>query len=373
MRWSLLLLVLLALWLAPVAAAPERIDEVEWTRQVFSKQPALFDQPENAARVLMLKPQYRASYLGFPNLDDFLKQYYSVGQQSADAKWSVEQREMSARMRSSLPKNVQVAGYDPQYFVGYLDNGFHGIRETIGYKVFFELKDATSELTPQVYLEFAEFLGNKGFVGDSKIPLTPGQARFNYNNVIVHAASLEHALYAEKLGVQFFGEKLSHTARGIDSYMGAEPADWHHFLAGRKGSLDGLPPATVQYLTYASAGASAKSAAMDTRTGSSQANLTIQQQADLAEAQRQADEIMNNAKREAANYDAQADRIVQDMKGVPAVGRGSYGRSAYNDASIEAATHDLREHSKYALERGQREAGELLRRARVRAGLPESQ
>jgi hypothetical protein len=281
---------------------------------------------------------------------------------------------MIEQVRAQLPKNLQVAGYDPAYFVGYLNNGFHGIRTSVGYKVFFELRDAIKDLSPATYLQFAEFLSEKGFVGDSKIPLGAGQVRFQYNNVIVHAASLEHALYAEKLGIQFFGNKLAHTGRGIDSYIGDQPQDWHHYLASKRGNINDLSFTTTQYLTFAT-GASPTSATQTTpagHTGAQPLNLSTQQKADLAEAQRRADEIITNAKRDAAQYDAQADRIVRDMNGVQAVGRGSNGRGAYSDSAIEAATHDLREQSKYALERGLRESAEVLRLAKLRAGLPTS-
>jgi hypothetical protein len=349
------------------------VDELQWVRQVQTSRPSVFDDVDGASQVLSLKPQYRQGYFASASLDSFIKQHYTVSEQAADQRWSEEHRQMIARMSGNPQKNLQVAGYDSRFFAGYTNNGFRGTRAPVCYKVFFEFTDPISDLTPALYLKFAEYLSEQGFHGDSKVPLAPGQARFHYNNLIVHAANLQHALYAEELGIRFFGGKLARTGRGIDSYTNQEPLDWHHFLAANKGSLNGLPPVTIQYLNFApSLNADVANAGMRNNvTASQSATSSTRQIEDLADAQKQADEIINHAKREAANYDAQADRIIQEMRATPAAGRGAWGRTAYNDSAIEAATHDLRERSKFALERGQREAAELIKRARVRAGLPE--
>ena len=367
-------------------SAIPRIDELSWAKEIGEKRHDDYNQVQKGAKVLLLRPQFRNAYLQSGDLEGFISQHYTSSEQMADEKWADEQRRMLASMRLKNEKNLQPANYAEQFFVGYRNNDFRGRADNVCYKVFMELKDPLRDLTPSEYVRFAQYLSDKGFIGDSKIPLAHGQIRFQYNNVIIHAASMEHALYAEKLGREFFGSKLAGTARGIDSYITSEPQDWHHYLASNKGELNGLSYATIQYLNYvvknpyaeatSSSGQSSSppatsSGVINSPSASATSNgLTNRQQQDLAEAQRQADEIIDRAKQQAAVYDTQAARTVRDMQHTPAVGRGSFGQTAYSDSAIQSATQEMRDQSKYVLERAQREAADIMRRARLRAGLP---
>ncbi|HEY9755848.1 MAG TPA: hypothetical protein V6C97_11845 [Oculatellaceae cyanobacterium] len=392
--------ILYAQIVAAQQASVPRIDELGWAKEISEKRNSDYDQVNIGAKVLLLRPQYRKAYLQTDNLESFIKNHYSASEQSSDQKWADEQRQMLATMRTKNEKNLRPANYSERFFVGYLNNNFKGSSGTVCYKVFLELKDPLKDLTPDTYVEFAKYLSDKGFIGDSKIPLTPGQTRFYYNNIVIHAASMEHALYAEKLGQQFFADKLASTARGIDSYLTNEPQDWHHYLASNRGELPGLSHTTLQYLSYtvndpwangvttantknAPATATATPSATATSTATSAASeaapaaaavgntgLTSKQQRELDEAQRQADEILTRAKQAAAAYDAKADQTAREMQQTPGVGKGTWYKSAYSDSAIQSATQDMRDQSKYAMERAEREAADIIKRARMRAGLP---
>jgi hypothetical protein len=369
-----------------------RIDELSWAKLVNEKRHSDYDDVQTGARVLLLRPQFRNAYLQSGDIDTFIKQHYTTSAESADEKWADEQRQMLATVHMKSAKSLSPANYSEKFWVGYRNNDFRGRAGNVCYKVFLELKDPLKDLTPSQYVRFAEYLSAKGFVGDSKIPVAYGQLRFQYNNVIIHAASMEHALYAESLGKEFFGNKLAGTARGIDSYLTSEPQDWHHYLASNKGELNGLSYETNQYLNYTvkdpwTGGAGAPQGQNNPRgaagagSASTQQNasashaattnaLTSRQQQDLDDAQRQADEILARAKQQAATYDSQAARTARDMQHTPAAGRGSFGRTAYSDEAIQSATQEMRDQSNYVLERAEREAADVMRRARLRAGLP---
>jgi hypothetical protein len=117
-------------------------------------------------------------------------------------------------------------------------------------QIFFEFKNATTDLTPQAYIDFVEALSNAGFVGDSKIPLSPGSIRFHYNNVIVHAVSRAQALLAEQFGSRYWGGKLENIGRGVDVEQGQRNYDWHHYLCANGGDLNNLSRETLDYLYY---------------------------------------------------------------------------------------------------------------------------
>lgn len=143
--------------------------------------------------------------------------------------------------------------YDPNEFVSFQigpaqmpwwkDRGYN-------FKVFFEFKDPQSSLTPEIYRAFARRLSREGFQGDFKIPVISGWIRFNWNNVVVHATSLESARIAEKVGLQTFEGRLSSYSRGIDFRQPEDfkVYDWPSFLCLKDPAL--LPADIYKFVNH---------------------------------------------------------------------------------------------------------------------------
>jgi tetratricopeptide (TPR) repeat protein len=85
---------------------------------------------------------------------------------------------------------------------------------------------------------------------------------------------------------------------------------------------------------------------------------------DLAEAKAQAETIIAESKRHAAEFDQRAKNMTDEMKQVM-VGR-QFARPAYSQDQLNNATADLRQQSKLTLDRGKKEAEDLLNRAQMR-------
>jgi tetratricopeptide (TPR) repeat protein len=85
---------------------------------------------------------------------------------------------------------------------------------------------------------------------------------------------------------------------------------------------------------------------------------------ELAEAKTQAEAIIAESKRHAAEFDQRAKQMTDEMKHVM-VGK-QFARPAYSQDQLNAATADLRQQSKYTLDRGKKEAQDLLDRAQLR-------
>jgi tetratricopeptide (TPR) repeat protein len=85
---------------------------------------------------------------------------------------------------------------------------------------------------------------------------------------------------------------------------------------------------------------------------------------DLAEAKSQAETIIAESKRHAAEFDKQAKQMTDEMKQV-LVGK-RFASPAYSQDQLNAATADLRKQSKDTLDRGKKEAEDLLNRAQLR-------
>lgn len=210
-----------------------RVDEIDYWRKVKSV------VPENALpAALLLKPKYRADFLsGRTTVDTITNADYTSSQREIDSRWI--QRFQSQESSFRPVKNITVAGYDINQFVGYKIGNLPRFFDSDGlcYKVFFEFRDASVDLTPDLYMQFSSALSDAGFVGDSKIGMKPGYSRFNYNNIIVHTSSPEMGKVAEQVGLNLFGSKLAHSGRGLDVMQNkvdgrfSDPADWHHFLA----------------------------------------------------------------------------------------------------------------------------------------------
>jgi hypothetical protein len=210
-----------------------RVDEIDYWRKVKSV------LPENAQpAALLLKPKYRTDFLsGRATVDTITNADYTSTQRETDNRWIQQFQSQESSFRPV--KNITVAGYDINQFVGYKIGNLPRFFDSDGlcYKVFFEFRDASVDLTPDLYLQFSSALSDAGFVGDSKIGMKPGYSRFNYNNIIVHTSSPEMGKVAEQVGLNLFGSKLAHYGRGLDVMQSkvdgrfSDPADWHHFLA----------------------------------------------------------------------------------------------------------------------------------------------
>lgn len=99
-------------------------------------------------------------------------------------------------------------------------------------------------LTPERFLELGQALDSAGFHGDFKVPLTPGSARFQYNNVIVHAPSAAQAACAEAVVLEVLGRDVERVGRGADAVVGRlGPLSWHEWLLA---TGDEALPAAVQ-------------------------------------------------------------------------------------------------------------------------------
>jgi hypothetical protein len=206
--------------------------------------------------VLLLKPKYRASVLsGQSNPTTITSSEYTGTQRETDERWVAQ---FQAQESSYRPvKNITVAGYPINSFVGYKVGSSPRFFDSDGlcYKVFFEFRDVSADLTPELYMQFSSALSDAGFVGDSKICMQPGYVRFNYNNIIVHTMSPEMGKIAEQVGLKLFGSKLAHYARGLDVMQDQQdgrfsnPIDWHHFL-GRASDLSRLSAKALSYVNY---------------------------------------------------------------------------------------------------------------------------
>jgi hypothetical protein len=211
-----------------------RIDELAYWRQL----PNVADKQE-LHKALMLKPQYRAEYLsGHSTVADIMQKYYFDSDKAADERWIAGHQSAERSFKNETNPPVAVAGYGIQQFVGYRSgSGKFVDQDGMCYKVFFDFRDATRDLTPELYLQFVHALAKAGFVGDSKVAMTPGFVRFNYNDIIVHAGSPANARLAEQIGLSVLKPGLAHHGRGVDVMQSgdgtrwSDPIDWHHFLS----------------------------------------------------------------------------------------------------------------------------------------------
>ena len=171
-----------------------------------------------------------------------------------DSKWvEAHQSFIKSLSKDELRSSVSVAQYPVNKFVGYNVGNARQIQYGIGnlkfmYKVYFELIDFAHDLTPERYLEFSNALDRDGFSGDSKIQLSPGFMRFHFNNIVVHARSLNDALIAERVGLDFFKGNLAARARGLDVEVNKKMVlDWSEFLCQQ--DISQLPADALNYVT----------------------------------------------------------------------------------------------------------------------------
>ncbi len=191
-----------------------RLDEIAYWRKV--KQMSF--SGEVVTNILRLKPKYRADILSKRMTLETIP--YSKEERAADEKWIHAQQQQEKNFKPAEGAQISVAGYDIDKYVGYKCGIGEIMKNCDGfcYKVFFDFKDATRDLSPQLYMQFVERLDKARFLGDSKVSMSPGSMRFFYNNVIVHTATPENAKLAEKIGLELFGSRLECYATGVDVY-----------------------------------------------------------------------------------------------------------------------------------------------------------
>lgn len=231
-----------------------KVDQISFANQLKVLRPDLFftDCKNN----LILKPRYRFQVLaGRNSWESLLNHEYSRELQHRDRSWADRHRSavISAHQRSA--EGVSLADYPVERFVGYhVGNGNlikdgKGSEFRVTYKVYFELKSFEKALTPETYFNFSRALYAAGFSGDSKIQLAPGNARYHFNNIVVHANSRVDALTAERVGLGFFQGQLASRGRGLDVFIEkSRSADWNTFLC--LGDLSKLPVDAVRFTKY---------------------------------------------------------------------------------------------------------------------------
>jgi hypothetical protein len=242
---------------APLSAAETKDQNVPYIEEIAYWHRLLAGPKRTDLHLgLMLKSEYRDAYMAGSNANSIIAGRYSAQQQEQDAAWIVSQQNAEQSFVSHGSSAIHVAGYPINAFVGYKCGAGRMIDEDgFSYKVFLDFKNPIKDLTADAYLQFVEEIFKNGFVGDSKVPMTPGAVRFNYNNVIVHAPSPESAKIAERVARQMFGDKLAHTGRGIDVMKArlqdptARGRDWHVFLSTNT-DLNELSPKALKFVRY---------------------------------------------------------------------------------------------------------------------------
>jgi hypothetical protein len=238
-----------------------RINQLEYLTKLKEKRPDLLK--EDCKGNLIAKPEYRDLILNGSSMSSLLKDDYSERMQIEDARWADEYRNVLEPDAATSGYNI-AAYYNPLFYFGYLV-GVDDLRKNknllthpfidsrgIGYKVFFQLRDFQNDLTARAFQLFAHALSQSGFRGDLKVQLQLGNARFKFNNVVVHAATRCDSFLAEQVGLRFFCRKLAATSRGVDVDLdpsGEEPAlDWSEFLCSR--NFADLPLDVRNYVNY---------------------------------------------------------------------------------------------------------------------------
>jgi tetratricopeptide (TPR) repeat protein len=232
---------------ATIGSVP-RIDELSYWHQIG---PVVSESERHEA--LMLKPKYRQVLLSGQKKLGAILTDYSDTERETDDRWIKAHQAALQSFHPQPDQLISVAGYNPNQFVGYRIGKQQRIPDQDGicYKVFFEFQDPIRDLSPELYLQFSRELAKAGFIGDSKIGMRPGYARFFYNNVIVHATDPDDAKKAERVGFSVFGSRLAHYARGVDvmqtSVNRFPSQDWHEFLS-TSSDLSRLPDKAVSFV-----------------------------------------------------------------------------------------------------------------------------
>jgi hypothetical protein len=240
-----------------------KINQIEYLENLRLKRPELLRVDCKAN--LIAKFEFREPILNGGSISTLINKLYSKDQQKEDEVWASEYRKSAADLKAKVLEGYQVAHYyDPNDYAGYLVGAVkpdenknlltHPFidKRGIGYKTYLEIKDFQKDLRPRSFQSFAQALARTGFKGDLKVQLAPGNARFKFNNIVVHCVSVADCLKAERTGEDFFGDKLAAIGRGVDVDIdpkGSEPAfDWSEYLCAK--GTHGLPAEALSYVKY---------------------------------------------------------------------------------------------------------------------------
>lgn len=254
----LLFLILSCSSMPPSSQNVARIDQIQYLAELKKARPNLIK--EDCKSNLIAKPEFRQQILEGSSMAFLIKERYSPQMKADDLKWANEYRH-----EQKQTSGFRVAKYyDPSYYFGYLV-GVNKPKEDknllthpfiddrgIGYKVFFQLKNFQKDLRASHFQLFAQALAKAGFRGDLKVQLNPGNARFKFNNIVVHSASKQDSVIAEQVGLSFFKGQLSAISRGVDVDIDPkgklEALDWSEFLCTR--DFTDLPLDVRDYVNY---------------------------------------------------------------------------------------------------------------------------
>jgi len=218
-------------------ASVPALDATLWFEQLRQERPMLMTQHDGgiddpAWQALVIRPRFRDPLIyGRATYATVLEREYTGNLEEADGRWAEDLRDAQLALEPS--DTLYPSGYPIQQYVGFRTGprGPWPHERGFTYKTFFEVDDILTTLTPERVVGFARELERVGFEGDFKIDLRRGQARFQYNNVIVHAPTMPMAECAESTGLRWFAGHLLHVAHGVDVKTGPDgPLDWHHFL-----------------------------------------------------------------------------------------------------------------------------------------------
>lgn len=222
---------------APTPAAVPFVDQVAWFEELSMHRPGLMMQHggdsiyDPAWQAVVIRPEHRHELISDRNATyrTILEREYSSEERAVDASWAEELRDAQL---AALPDSTRTAPKRIETYSSYWIGPPRRLRDDRGYtyKTFFELDDFLVSLGPDRVTGFAQALETAGFVGAFIIDLRPGQVRFQYNNLIVLAASTAMADCALASGLSFFAGDLLHVGRGVDVSKPTRSLDWHHFL-----------------------------------------------------------------------------------------------------------------------------------------------
>jgi hypothetical protein len=246
----------------PVSSSEvSKIDQPKYLEELKRQRPDLLKADCKAN--LIAKPEYRSLILTGSAISSLIKLNYSKQMQSDDLNWANEFRELQQSSSTNVGYTL-AAYYDPADYVGFLVGNNKPIKNKnllthpfidsrgFGFKVFFQFKSVVRDLRVNEFRAFAKALADENFSGDLKVQLSLGTARFKFNNIVVHAASKEDGLIAERVGLKVFSEKLAAISRGVDvdtDKGGKTPAlDWSEFLCTI--GFESLPKDVQDYVDY---------------------------------------------------------------------------------------------------------------------------
>lgn len=239
---------------APLPTPVPTVDQPAWLAELVAHRPGLVRLHEGSVQdpaweALVLRPRYRAAFLASETetVETLLAREYTDAQRTSDVSWVRSLRD--ARGAFVPTATIDLGGYDGRAYVGYrLGPRIAYDADGLVYKAFFEFSDFQRSLSAERYAGFVAALEALGFRGDSKIDLRSGRTRFQYNQLIVHAPSIEMARCAEAVGLAYFGDEVEHVARGVDVVGDGRPLDWHHFLL--TGRYAALPDSVRDFVAY---------------------------------------------------------------------------------------------------------------------------